>query len=198
MLLSDKIEILDNTWPTYAKVLKNAEFIQPAFSTIFGYINGKYFSLYSPVDKLRKVKGEAFVVFRLGYKGMNQVGLNIESQGRLSYIDGCSATILINPPRLGEPSLHHLHFPANIIQSTHHHPSIRIGYVFKGQGEANINGKIIKLKPGSMFGLKPMEMHHFRTYTKSMDLVAFHPDGDSGPTDENHPMLNRTFIKRGK
>jgi hypothetical protein len=27
-----------------------------------------------------------------------------------------------------------------------------------------------------------------------MDVIAFHPDSDWGPTDGIHPMLNRTFI----
>ena len=27
-----------------------------------------------------------------------------------------------------------------------------------------------------------------------MDVVAFHPDSDWGPTDAAHPMLNRTYV----
>ena len=30
-------------------------------------------------------------------------------------------------------------------------------------------------------------------YQQSLDVLAFHPDSDTGPTDEDHPMLNRTF-----
>jgi hypothetical protein len=29
-----------------------------------------------------------------------------------------------------------------------------------------------------------------------MRVIAYHPDGDWGPTDENHTMLNRTYIKK--
>jgi hypothetical protein len=29
-----------------------------------------------------------------------------------------------------------------------------------------------------------------------MDVIAFHPDSDWGPTDEKHPMLNRTYLVR--
>jgi hypothetical protein len=25
-------------------------------------------------------------------------------------------------------------------------------------------------------------------------VLAFHPDSDFGPTDEDHPMLNRTYF----
>jgi hypothetical protein len=27
-----------------------------------------------------------------------------------------------------------------------------------------------------------------------MDVIAFHPDSDFGPEDENHPMINRTIV----
>jgi len=31
-----------------------------------------------------------------------------------------------------------------------------------------------------------------------MDIIAYHPDSDFGPTDIDHPMLNRTYINHGK
>ena len=27
-----------------------------------------------------------------------------------------------------------------------------------------------------------------------MDVIAFHPDSDFGPTDIEHPMINRTIV----
>ena len=31
-----------------------------------------------------------------------------------------------------------------------------------------------------------------------MDVIAYHPDSDWGPTDETHPMVNRTFVEGQK
>ena len=28
-----------------------------------------------------------------------------------------------------------------------------------------------------------------------MDVVAYHPDSDTGPTHDDHPMLNRTIVE---
>lgn len=27
-----------------------------------------------------------------------------------------------------------------------------------------------------------------------MDVIAYHPDSDFGPQDEDHPMVNRTIV----
>lgn len=38
--------------------------------------------------------------------------------------------------------------------------------------------------------------HSFNTGdTSSMDVIAWHPDSDFGPTDEDHPMINRTIVE---
>jgi len=39
-----------------------------------------------------------------------------------------------------------------------------------------------------------MENHRFRTVDSTMTVIAFHPDGDWGPTDHTHTMINRTYI----
>ena len=31
-----------------------------------------------------------------------------------------------------------------------------------------------------------------------MDVIAYHPDSDWGPTHREHPMLNRTLVKGEK
>ena len=36
--------------------------------------------------------------------------------------------------------------------------------------------------------------HKFDTCDTSMDVIAFHPDSDFGPQDDNHPMINRSYI----
>lgn len=137
---------------------------------------------------------------RYGFKGQNQIGGPIEKSGRLVYIDNCSDSLLVYPPRQGDPSMSHLHFPQGISQSFHIHPSIRLGLVVAGGGYSDVNcsGEIseIELKQGMVFCLVEREEHRFRTLGLEMDVIAFHPDGDWGPTDHNHTMLNRTYITK--
>jgi len=103
--------------------------------------------------------------------------------------------LLVYPPRLGDPTLNYLYFPPGIDQSFHTHPSIRVGCVIQGEGKASLRDKEIDLVPGVMFALEEKELHRFRTSSGDiMKIIAFHPDGDWGPTDENHTMLNRTYI----
>jgi hypothetical protein len=32
------------------------------------------------------------------------------------------------------------------------------------------------------------------TEDSHLDVIAYHPDTDFGPTDDNHPMINRTWF----
>jgi len=89
-------------------------------------------------------------------------------------------------------------FPPHVEQSYHIHPSIRIGMVISGSGTAcvkedKINEKEIPLTPGTLFCIEERELHRFKTNQSNMVVIAFHPDGDWGPTDHNHTMLNRTY-----
>lgn len=145
------------------------------------------------------------IITRLGYRGLMQAG-EIENIGRLSYIDGCSDTLLISPPRLGDPCFNYLHFPKGINQSQHTHPSVRFGVVARGSGVAyqkkddTHDGWEEPLTQGAVFLLHAQELHSFRTTDSQeiMDVIAFHPDSDWGPTDAAHPMLNRTYIGNAK
>ncbi len=160
---------------------------------------GQYFGLF--VSQYCKVVTEdkCFVAVRLGYKAQNQIGW-IEGKGRLTYIDGCSDSLLVYPARLGDSSLNLLYFPANINQSFHTHPSIRLGCVASGAGfsDAGDEGNVVEntLSEGVVFCLEEQERHRFRTSESPMTVIAFHPDGDWGPTDHNHTMLNRTYIQK--
>ena len=124
------------------------------------------------------------------------VGGPVESSGRLKYIDGCSDTLLISPARLGQPCLNLLHFPANTIQTMHHHPSFRFGIVISGSGISVSDSGEIPLKTGDVFYIPENYDHKFNTSEKEMNVIAFHPDSDWGPTDEIHPMKNRTWFKK--
>jgi hypothetical protein len=38
-----------------------------------------------------------------------------------------------------------------------------------------------------------VRLHAFLSEEESLDILAWHPDSDVGPTDEDHPMLNHTL-----
>jgi hypothetical protein len=144
------------------------------------------------------------LITRYGFRGMECFG-RIEQRGRLSYIDGCSDSMLVYPPRLGDPVFNHLHFPPGIVQTQHTHPTIRLGIVARGIGHAFGPVQLGRaeeweeeLSPSAVFMLEPQEMHSFRTdrtkTRETMDVIAYHPDSDWGPTDTAHPMRNRTYI----
>jgi hypothetical protein len=182
-------------------------------STVYGYVvsgvarvavpgmkaeleAGAYFAV--PGQGSVEADGLTVLIERFGFRGMVHVG-RIEATGRLAYIDGCSDTVLSAPPRLGDPVLNHLHFPPAIAQSVHSHPSIRFGVVARGAGVAHGpsgGGWKRPLTEGALFLLDPHEFHAFATADDAMDVIAYHPDSDSGPTDGEHPMLNRTYLAK--
>ncbi len=188
---------------------------------------GAYFSLSRRVAIEPSQGALLAIIIRYGFIGQPHIGA-IEKVGRLSYIDGCSDTLLIPPPRMGDPCFNFLHFPKGVVQTQHIHPTIRAGIVARGNGYAYqlaskyADGWIKPLTKGCVFILDPQEIHSFRTDRRideeykidngklpggedykempaeEMDVIAFHPDSDFGPTDTNHPMLNRTYINHGK
>lgn len=215
MLISKSLNQLDTMYPSHGWMLENEEFILPNFAqycSLYGYSfgeshlviddkkysleNGQYFGLNVKSSAKIIASSKLFLVARLGYMVPNVIGW-IEQKGRLSYIDGCSDSLLVYPSRLGDSSLNLLYFPAGIEQTFHRHPSIRIGCIVSGNGYSD-HGEINqvnqdKLTPGTSFCLTEQERHRFRTTNESMVVIAFHPDGDWGPTDHNHTMLNRTY-----
>jgi len=158
---------------------------------------GQYFGL-SVLDKCTiNATSKLFLAVRLGFLVPNTLGW-VEKQGRLSYIDGCSDSLLVYPSRLGDGSMSLLYFPPGINQTFHRHPSLRLGCVISGSGfsqhgETGVETED-RLETGLTFSLSEHERHRFRTAEESMTVIAFHPDGDWGPTDHNHTMLNRTYI----
>jgi quercetin dioxygenase-like cupin family protein len=210
------IDMRDTMYPSYSLMIRNDSITIPAkdvgWATAMGYSYGDsiikvgservvlkagdYFSI--PV-KNQNIKIDAgnnlFIVFRLGFIGQYYIG-KTERKGRLSYIDGCSDSLIIYPPRLGDASLNLLYFPKNINQSFHTHPSIRIGCVISGTGISDTDDGANDLSEGVHFCLEEHELHRFKTSESEMRIVAFHPDGDWGPTDENHTMFNRTYIRK--
>lgn len=181
----------------------------PANSTAFGFVldgdgflcqNGKSF----PVDagmffsclegKLTFENIKGIVIIQKNFNGIPLLGGPIEAQGRLEYIDGCSDTLLISPLLLGDPCLNHLHIPPGTKQTPHTHPSLRCGLIYKGSGLCKTPTQEIKLEAGMFFYIPSEAIHSFYTSEKSLDVIAFHPDSDFGPTNKNHPMVNKTMI----
>lgn len=141
-------------------------------------------------------RGRALVVSRVGYRGWLQLGGPLEAQGRLRYIDGCTDSLLLAPPVLGDPCLNHLHIPARTLQSEHTHPTLRVGIVARGRGECVTPHGRHPLAAGLVFVLEPHGRHAFHTADSALDVVVYHPDSDFGPTHEDHPMKNRTILER--
>ena len=137
------------------------------------------------------------------HRALFTVGGPVEAgHGRLPYIDGCTDTLLLSPPRRGAPCLNHLHFPTEIRQTRHTHPSGRAGVVIAGEGvcvfpDASTEGgeQRVQLRPGTAFVIPADAPHAFETTEEAeLDVIAFHPDSDFGPSPVDHPMVNRTVV----
>jgi quercetin dioxygenase-like cupin family protein len=214
MIIDNFIDMRDTMYPSIGNKLIDSNFETIPCSTTYGVVlSGKaelepdiiaktnqYFSIWSLNSKKIKISGEVVFFTRIGFKGQNTLGGPIEKSGRLCYIDGCSDSLLVYPPRLGDPSLNVLYFPAGTNQTFHIHPSIRLGVVLEGEGYSNLKindkEKEIPLKKGDLFCIEERETHRFRTTNSSMVVIPYHPDGDWGPTDHNHSMLNRTYLTK--
>jgi hypothetical protein len=138
--------------------------------------------------------GSALAINIKGFVGMFSIGGPVERCGRLRYIDMCSDTLIVPPLRVGDPCLNHLHFPKHISQTMHTHPSVRIGTVFRGSGVCVTPDNCFDLKAGMMWVLPEGAPHRFVTGDETMDIIAWHPDSDTGPNDTDHPMINRTIV----
>ena len=204
----------DTMYPTTSHLLNEYDdvLLDVRYSTVYGYsfddtnillgtksykICSNQFFCFAIEEKqcLISSSGLLWYTVRYGFKGQNVQG-DVEKTGRLTYIDGCSDTLLVYPPRRGDPSLNFLKFPESINQTFHTHPSIRMGVVVDGNGVASLKYNDIPLETGSMFMLNEHELHRFRTIENTMSIIAFHPDGDWGPEDHNHTMLNRTYLSK--
>jgi len=140
--------------------------------------------------------GSGLVVTRLGVRGLFQLGGPLEAKGRLRYIDGCTDSLLVSPPLRGDPCLNHLHIPAGTRQTRHTHPSVRVGVIARGQGRCVTPEGEHPLYTGLVFVIAADALHAFFTDEASLDVVVYHPDSDTGPTHEDHPMINRTLVER--
>ncbi len=175
----------------YGMVAAGSGELRDAETGPFSLIAGMFFAL--PDGGIIK-GGSGLAITVSGYRGLRQIGGPLEKSGRLRYIDGCSDTLLICPPRLGDPCLNHLHIPPHTDQTPHTHPSARIGIILKGTGECRTPNGTYPLQPGMGWHIPTGCLHSFFTRDEALDVVAWHPDSDFGPHDDDHPMINRTVI----
>jgi hypothetical protein len=191
-------------------------------------IDGQYFSVTGEFE-INSYESSKLIVIEVlhtkgiypenNYRAMPSFGGPIEEVGRLKYIDGCTDSLLISPVKKGDPCFNHLHFPKDIVQTQHTHPSHRIGIVADGHGVCVTPFGNLPLVKGMIFVIKEWTeemvakgnafakgldgethacgMHAFNTPVETgMDVIAFHPDSDFGSTDEVHPMINRTIVRQ--
>jgi len=155
---------------------------------------GSYFVANAGRAELSTPGGRILLILAPGADFPFQIGGPIEPRGRLRYIDGCTDSLIIPPWRRGEACLNLLHIPAGIEQTMHTHPSDRIGVVVSGGGQCVTPEGIVGLRPGMIWRIPADGLHRFRTTDDSLRIVAWHPDSDFGPTDDDHPMLNKSMV----
>jgi quercetin dioxygenase-like cupin family protein len=211
IVLNDPNVVFDRTdsmYPTMFNKITDAVFDLSPFSTVYGFVlegtvkikntkvmeQHEFFSFPYVFSQSLTVEGTAMVITRHGFKGQTVLGGPLEKQGRLCYINNCSDSLLVYPPRRGDPSMTHLQFPPGIVQDFHTHPSFRMGVIFRGRGYGESNTGKYLCEPGSVFVIEEQEVHRFITEDDQLSVVSFHPDGDWGPTDHDHTILNRTYV----
>jgi len=155
---------------------------------------GMYFSSPLTLDLSSDEKGQAVIMSRLNYHGFFQVGGAVEEKGRLTYIDGCTDSLLISPVMMGDPCLNLLHIPKGTKQSQHTHPSLRLGVIISGNGTCVTPTQNFPLTSGTVFYIPQDGKHSFHTENDDLRVIAYHPDSDFGPTHQNHPMVNKTIL----
>ena len=207
-----KLAELDRKYPSYLSAWNGDSVELAEGDTHFGYchkgtamltydgtvfpIREKSYFCTPGAGHLESRGGTGIIVSREQYKGFFFIGGVIERKGRLKYIDGCTDSLLVSPVAMGDPCLNLLYFPPGVFQTMHTHPSDRIGMVLSGRGRCHTReAETIELEEGMIFCIHAGGEHNFSTpYDDELRVLAYHPESDFGPTDENHPMINRTII----
>lgn len=206
---------LDRQFPSYLSAWDRGNILRgiDARGTHFGYVHEgpavlywrglqytlPYGAFFCVPGKFEIWGGRGIVMTREDFNGVFHIGGPIEVSGRLKYIDGCTDSLLVPPVKMGDPCLNLLHFPAGIEQTAHDHPSDRIGMIMSGRGRChfweNDKEQVIDLVAGMIFCVHTGGRHKFSTpYGSELRVLAYHPDSDFGPTDQQHPMINRTIV----
>lgn len=153
---------------------------------------GMYFSV--PGECQIEGAGRAIVIARHNFTGFFQLGGPTEHIGRLRYINGCSDSLLISPTVSGDACLNLLHIPSGTQQTRHTHPSLRAGLIVRGAGTCETPAGSTPLAAGTIFVIPEQTEHSFHTTDSDLLVIAYHPDSDTGPSHDDHPMVNRTLV----
>jgi hypothetical protein len=205
------LDLRAGRFPTVVTAWNERALEQPPTGTHYGFVHAGAAEIGTPSGRFRLTAGMYFAVpgwlwLRGGtgliitaerHRGFFHVGGPVEDAGRLRYIDGCTDSLLISPPLLGDPCLNLLHIPPGTRQTAHTHPSIRVGLIVRGSGQCVTPGGRFTLRPGLGFVIAAEALHSFHTDREPLLVIAYHPDSDFGPTHECHPMVNRTIVPRG-
>lgn len=141
-------------------------------------------------------QGNAYVIQTHYYRGLTRIGMQLENKCSLRFIDGCMDTLLISPLVKADPCLNFLYIPKNTTQTLHTHPSARLGMVLYGTGACVVESGAIDLMPNRFFIIQDNVLHQFLTTYSELGIFVFHPDSDFGPSNAEHPMINKSFIGR--
>ena len=208
-------DLRDDVFPATLRIWRQETLQLSSSATHFGYVfqgqcglyrgeysvpqpfplqSGMYFCLPG-AGRLDGATSAGFVVTYPNYQGMFNLGGPIEAGGRLAYINGGTNSVLIAPPRLGDPSLHAMYLPASIEQTLHTHPSYRIGIVVSGTGYVATPAGTDAIAPGDIFLIPAHQEHCFYTGAEGLTAVVFHPDSEAGFSHRDNPMLQRTLVE---
>jgi Cupin domain len=146
------------------------------------------------IDEEKILSGSGICIVIANYSFPFSLIESSAGSGVLNYISGCSTTPLWGPHKKGFPCAHTLFMPPGIDQANHWHPTVRFGLIFSGRGHFVLAGEKKSFSPGTVLVLDPGDEHSFHTTDCAAAFLAFHPDSTTGPTDEDHPMLDRTYI----
>ena len=204
------LDFKDDTATCYIYIYSGKSVVGLKSGGIYQLVAGQFLSVNEPFVI---IGGKGIIIERIGYHGVTLVGGSLESKGRLKYIDGCTDSCILQPVKFGDPCLNALYFPKGIDQTPHTHPSMRVGIVASGSGVCVTPWEEIPLTTGMVFIIHEegdwvkrknksgrghtnavAGTHSFRTDKEEMVVVAYHPDSDFGPKDEDHPMINRTIV----
>ena len=191
---SNDSKAFDQTYGTYYILLKDADFFSDSIK--FEKVNASFCVNHHFTIKCGN-NSSAVVIEYMGLHLLEsryyvQDVLNL---GNLSYIDGGTNTTAVNPGRLGDPVVNYVHFPSQMYQTLHTHPSHRIGLVLKGKGKIELdNEEFYELNEGEAFFMRRNELHNFITTDEDVILFVFAPDSGTGPTDDINPLKVRTYI----
>ena len=199
LIIWDRSELLefDNTGTHFLFVFDGSAKVRQLHSQeqYCDCLIGQFYYAAIPGQFTLEGQGRGIVITRFNHFGLFSLGGPVEAEGRLRYIDGCTDTLIIPPTRIGDPCLNLLFIPRGTQQTNHTHPSSRMGIVIDGEGICRTPTEDTLIKSGTIFHIPENCQHSFHTDNHHLKVIAYHPDSDCGPDDQNHPMVNRTFVQ---